>query len=446
MKIFTIVILFVIKGTLANQLLRSEVERSVDLIELSQNVSEILNTRTVCSNVITEEKQEGIDKSEYCFQKNAENEIVENTSLFDLRDIRDQEFNRVCPKATCTSTDFGSTGGRWSETDGTRNSRDFYDRMTGSARDGSLGRNPARNHIRPERYMDNLIPSYQLAYSDPKIGPELKEVHDSLRSTINGCPLKDENRYVAATLLAQASESAGMGNYEEAREFLNLSKALADFTKGDHSQIDTVRSIYEFLTGKDFDTGADLSGVDNIAAAGVGGLWRVLITGGARAISALGRLGSKYFGKVWRRLGEAGSRATKLGRNIRAGKWKDVFQDAKPASFLRNDSSKKVLEKFRRDKKIPKNWDLDRSNKNDGIKFIKPGTKRTTNIRIQQGDPGSRYPNSREPYVRIDRNGNAQDINGNTVPKDSNAAHIPLRLFRQFPDWLKNQGEIDDDI
>jgi hypothetical protein len=223
-----------------------------------------------------------------------------------------------------------------------------------------------------------------------------------------------------------------MGNYEEAREFLNLSKALADFTKGDHSQIDTVRSIYEFLTGKDFDTGADLSGVDDIAAAGVGGLWRVLITGGARAISALGRLGSKYFGKVWRRLGEAGSRATKLGRNIRAGKWKNVFLDAKPASFLRNDRTKNILRKFRKDKGIPKEWKhFDKSKFNDGVVFRRKVGDTSNEIRIMPGNPNSQYPNSRQPYVKIKRGAHWYDRFGNRLPGDRNdAAHIPLDQFK----------------
>lgn len=105
-------------------------------------------------------------------------------------------------------------------------------------------------------------------------------------------------------------------------------------------------------------------------------------------------------------------------------------------------STKKVLERFRKDKKIPKDWRLTSSNKKGGIRFIKDGTNNGKYIRVMRGDPNSRWPTSREPYVRIQKNGRSSDINGKPTT-DPNAYHIPLRLFRQFPDWLKNTGVTD---
>jgi len=46
------------------------------------------------------------------------------------------------------------------------------------------------------------------------------------------------------------------------------------------------------------------------------------------------------------------------------------------------------------------------------------------------GDPNSPYPNSQKPYVRHLRNGQSLDVNGNVVPKDTPAAHIPLKDFK----------------
>jgi hypothetical protein len=49
--------------------------------------------------------------------------------------------------------------------------------------------------------------------------------------------------------------------------------------------------------------------------------------------------------------------------------------------------------------------------------------------RVEQGNPNSPYPNSREPYVRDLRNGQYRDAQGSVVPRDDPAGHIPLDQY-----------------
>ena len=49
------------------------------------------------------------------------------------------------------------------------------------------------------------------------------------------------------------------------------------------------------------------------------------------------------------------------------------------------------------------------------------------------GNPKSPYPNSQNPYVRMQRNGQTIDRAGNVVPKNSPEAHIPLNQFKGWP-------------
>lgn len=46
------------------------------------------------------------------------------------------------------------------------------------------------------------------------------------------------------------------------------------------------------------------------------------------------------------------------------------------------------------------------------------------------GDPNSQFPNSQVPYVRHTKDGNALDVNGNVVSKNTPEAHIPLSEFK----------------
>ena len=87
---------------------------------------------------------------------------------------------------------------------------------------------------------------------------------------------------------------------------------------------------------------------------------------------------------------------------------------------------------------IPKDWIRKPSNKGDGIKYIQPGTKNSTYIRIQKGNPNSSAPGQRHPYyVRWQKNGKSLDKNGNITNKDSYESHIPLENFHFKPELFK---------
>ena len=52
-------------------------------------------------------------------------------------------------------------------------------------------------------------------------------------------------------------------------------------------------------------------------------------------------------------------------------------------------------------------------------------------VRFMPGNPNSRFPNSRAPYVRWDANGKPLDVNGGVLATARTpAAHIPLEEFR----------------
>lgn len=421
-----------ISSLMADSVLREEVGVAVKLIDESQGVTEILNSQTTCPTF----REKSVDiTSQYCLQRSSEtNEVVENTSLADLRRIRDEAFTRVCSSG-CISTDFGNGHDDWR--DGNRRASDWYRRNAGAPRRGDLGRNPSRNHIRPERYMDDLIPEVQLNYFDERVAGRLKNIHDRLRSSINGCPLKNESRFVAAAVLAQASQSSKEGNFEEAQVFMDLAEAITNFTEGDYSKLDQVRSMYEFLTGKNFDTGAPISETDMMIS---GMFARIAIKGlvkGFKGLVRLGQLAKKYLGKAWTKTGSAAQKVKRTSKNIEAGKWKEVFEETNPSDFLKNKGSKEVLEKFRGDKGIPKDWNLEISKNKKGVRLNKPGTSRADEVRIMPGQPDSPFKNSRKPYVTLKKNGKWRDINGNVVDLQSEAAHIPLDKFTKLPDWLK---------
>lgn len=93
------------------------------------------------------------------------------------------------------------------------------------------------------------------------------------------------------------------------------------------------------------------------------------------------------------------------------------------------------LSKFRKDTKIPFNWDVGPSKKGQGLSFSKSGTSKADEVRIKEPVQGNQYPNSRIPNVRLKKDGTWRDINGNVVTLESEAAHIPLEGFK-FPHWM----------
>lgn len=87
---------------------------------------------------------------------------------------------------------------------------------------------------------------------------------------------------------------------------------------------------------------------------------------------------------------------------------------------------------------IPAGWRIrpTREKPHDGTWYYDPANKGNA-VRVMQGDPASPFPNSQAPYVRCQQNGQALDINGNVVPKNTPDAHIPLQDFKLPPNLFK---------
>jgi hypothetical protein len=81
---------------------------------------------------------------------------------------------------------------------------------------------------------------------------------------------------------------------------------------------------------------------------------------------------------------------------------------------------------------IPEGWRIRPTEGEGGVWYVDPRNPGNA-VRVMPGNPNSPYPNSRVPYVRWQRNGQALDAAGNVVPKKSPEAHIPLEDFRFNP-------------
>jgi hypothetical protein len=81
---------------------------------------------------------------------------------------------------------------------------------------------------------------------------------------------------------------------------------------------------------------------------------------------------------------------------------------------------------------IPENWRIRPTRGEGGVRFFDPRNPGNS-VRIMPGNPNSPFPNSQVPYVRWQLNGQALDVNGNPVPRDTPDAHIPLQNFQFNP-------------
>jgi RHS repeat-associated protein len=80
---------------------------------------------------------------------------------------------------------------------------------------------------------------------------------------------------------------------------------------------------------------------------------------------------------------------------------------------------------------VPSGWRIEPSNSPGGVKYFDP-TNSGNQVRVEQGNPFSPYPTSRAPYVRDLRNGQYRDAQGNIVPRNDPAGHIPLLQYRGY--------------
>ena len=416
-----------ISSTPASLPLRLETERAVRLVQRLSNPSGILNAET--SSCQSQVLQSGLNKEEetdppcrpIASNNNSSSPAV-NTSIVDLRRLISDNM-AACPNCSA---------GPNVPPDFTVDGDELQRRRMNDARNRNRRRDRTDwstvNRV-PPNYMRTLIPSYSLNYKDPQIGEELKEVHDQIKEPIDGCPLKDEARFVSASFLAQANESAGLGDYEEAKNFLKIAKNLADFATSVAPLVSEARDAYEFFTGKNAFTGESLSDSDRALA----GLGMIPFLGGAikggKALVKLAKFAGKRFPKIYKVSENAARASSRIYKNMTSKKWSKVFEEVLPSDLLKGRTNSKLLENLRKDKGIPASWSLGKSKKGGGVVYKKPNSI-GTDIRIMPGNPRSPYPTSRKPYVKIKRDGRWLDRNGSPLPSDKNPdAHIPLDEF-----------------
>ncbi len=84
---------------------------------------------------------------------------------------------------------------------------------------------------------------------------------------------------------------------------------------------------------------------------------------------------------------------------------------------------------FKRPEGVPEDWERRPAKKGKGIVYEKPGSKGSTYVKIQKGNPNSSQPGQRVDNVRWVKDGKSLDRNGNVVPRNSEESHIPLEKF-----------------
>ncbi|HXP07491.1 MAG TPA: RHS repeat-associated core domain-containing protein, partial [Acidobacteriaceae bacterium] len=78
---------------------------------------------------------------------------------------------------------------------------------------------------------------------------------------------------------------------------------------------------------------------------------------------------------------------------------------------------------------IPDNWVPQPSKKGGGTTYVDPANP-YNRVRQMPGNPSSPNPAQQRPYVKWMKDGQYRDVNGNAVPGNSEAAHIPADQFR----------------
>ncbi|MEK6745702.1 MAG: minor capsid protein [Pseudomonadota bacterium] len=94
----------------------------------------------------------------------------------------------------------------------------------------------------------------------------------------------------------------------------------------------------------------------------------------------------------------------------------------KPAEKPKPDITK-------RPKGIPKNWETKPTKNGDGVVYTDP-KNHGTYIKVQKGNPQSSNPGQRYDNVRVQKDGQSYDVNGNKVPQKSQESHIPIEDFK----------------
>ena len=239
-----------------------------------------------------------------------------------------------------------------------------------------------------------------------------------------------------------------------------VSKALQIITRIGVGAIPIVGDaidLYEVLTGKDYFSGEQLSYGERIAStlsliAGSGHQWRE-VTDALYGIpkNGIAAIDPKKVSEA-AKIAKDAIQITFFLINIRA-LFKTVSRDpieiAKEVGpkyrLIKDKENHEVMTKLAKEfenKNIPDNWGAFPTaprygeGKYQGFDFSHPDNP-NIRLRVMPGDKKSKFPNSRENYVRQTIGENSVDKKGNLVKHESDEAHIPLKDY-QFSEYWKN--------
>ena len=126
-------------------------------------------------------------------------------------------------------------------------------------------------------------------------------------------------------------------------------------------------------------------------------------------------------------------RLGRVGKIIinRAGQGKPPLPPKKPR--LQEPKPNPLTE---RPKNVPKDWVARPTKSGKGTIYQHP-TEKGTYVKVEKGNPNASQPGQRYDNVRVQKNGQSYDINGNKVPQQSQESHIPLKDFKFDPRLFK---------
>lgn len=122
------------------------------------------------------------------------------------------------------------------------------------------------------------------------------------------------------------------------------------------------------------------------------------------------------------------------GRILRFGKYAD---EAEAMVGLENRGFRPPPGTRAAPESVPEEWIIKQSKRGNGVMFVDPANEGNV-VRVMPGNAGSKFPNSKRPYVRWQVNGQPLDANGNILKTSETAeAHIPLEQFKFDPKVYK---------
>ncbi|MBY0406771.1 MAG: hypothetical protein K2Q01_03705 [Rickettsiales bacterium] len=122
-----------------------------------------------------------------------------------------------------------------------------------------------------------------------------------------------------------------------------------------------------------------------------------------RLISRLGKIGRTIMGRAREKVGEEGA-------------------TVEPAPKPMNDPV------FERPQGVPDDWVAKPTKSGNGRIYQHP-TEKGTYVKVEKGNPNASQPGQRYDNVRVQKNGESYDKNGNLILRRSQESHIPREDF-----------------